>query len=165
LPVFGPPDDLAGDPGRGISRKRSDAANWGRIAIFQQPSRSHLTGRTSSMRMGYRFSLLAAALLASASLHAADDKPAFSIKTPIEQIAANPDARAVLERELPGFTALPQYDQFKSMSLETLEAMFPDAIPHERIKAIDAALRAIPAPGKAPKDTAPAAAPTPAQSQ
>lgn len=113
------------------------------------------------MRIGFRFLQLAIALQAVAPLHAvAEDKPAFSTKTPIERIAANPDAKAVLERELPGFTAHPQYDQFKAMSLEALEAMFPDAVPHERVKAIDAALRTIPAPGAAP-----AAAPTPVQPQ
>ncbi|MET4898393.1 hypothetical protein RN629_14750 [Sphingomonadaceae bacterium jetA1] len=107
------------------------------------------------MRMGFRILQLAVALQAVvAPLHAAPDKekPAFSIKTPIERIAANPQARAVLERELPGFTTHPQYDQFKAMSLETLEAMFPDAVPHERVKAVDTALRAIPLPGPSTPD-------------
>lgn len=116
------------------------------------------------MRFDYQFSLLAAVSLVGAPLHAAAGKPAFSAKTPIEQIAANPDAKAVLDRELPGFTTLPQYDELKSMNLEALEALFPNAVPHERIEAIDTALRAIPAPG-AGKDAAPLAPPTPAQSQ
>lgn len=108
------------------------------------------------MNMGSRFLLLAVALLAAAPLYAMPDKdkPAFSLKTPIERIAADPEARAVLERELPGFTAHPQYEQFKAMSLDALMAMFPNAVPLERAKAVDAALRAIPAPGKAPQDAA-----------
>lgn len=108
------------------------------------------------MRMGFCILQLVVALQAVTPLHAAPDKdkPAFSIKTPIEQIAANPEAKTVLERELPGFTTHPQYDQFKSMSLEALEAMFPDAVPHERVKAVDTALRAIPAPAQASKDAA-----------
>jgi hypothetical protein len=106
--------------------------------------------------MRFRFLLLAVALQTAAPLYAADDKdkPVFSIKTPIERIAASPEARAVLERELPGFTTHPQYEQFKTMSLDALAAMFPDAVPHERVKVVDAALRAIPAPDKAPKDAA-----------
>lgn len=119
------------------------------------------------MRTGFRILQLAIALQAvAAPLHAVagQDKPAFSARTPIEQLAANPAAKAVLERELPGFTTHPQYDQFKAMSLETLEAMFPDAMPHERVKAIDAALRAIPAPAKSPpaSGTTPSPSPSPA---
>ena len=76
---------------------------------------------------------------------AKDDKPSFSIKTPIEKIAANPAARAVIDAELPGFTSHPMYEQFKTMSLDALDAMFPGAVPRERIDAVDKALRAIPA--------------------
>lgn len=103
--------------------------------------------------MGFRLLLLAVAVQAAVPVHAAADKakPPFSLKTPIEKIAADPAARAVLERELPGFTTHPQYEQFKSMSLDALMAMFPNAVPVERAKAVDAALRAIPAPGRAPK--------------
>ena len=75
---------------------------------------------------------------------AKDDKPVFSIKTPIEKIAANPAARAVIDAELPGFTTHPMYEQFKTMSLDALDAMFPGAVPRERIDAVDKALRAIP---------------------
>lgn len=119
------------------------------------------------MRIGFHILQLAAVMQAAAPLHAAagQDKPAFSTKTPIEQIAANPDAKAVLERELPGFATHPQYDQFKAMSLEALEAMFPDAVPHERVKAVDTALRAISAPQQMPKDAAPQATPTASRPQ
>ncbi|MES2056523.1 MAG: hypothetical protein V4564_11350 [Pseudomonadota bacterium] len=87
------------------------------------------------------------ALSIAVPAYAADGKPAFSIKTPLEKLAANPGANAVLDRELPGFTTLPQYEQFKTMSIDALEAMFPNVIPHERIVAIDAALKALPADG------------------
>lgn len=118
------------------------------------------------MRMGFRFLQLAVVLQAATPISATaagQDRPAFSIQTPIERLVADPRARAVLDRELPGFTSHPQYDQVKSMSLAALEAMFPSVIPHARVKAIDAALRAIPAPAK---DSAPAlAAPAPAGSR
>lgn len=85
------------------------------------------------------------ALMAATPGLARDDKPAFSIKTPIEKIAASPAARAVIDAELPGFTSHPMYEQFKTMSLDALDAMFPGAVPRERIDAVDKALRAIPA--------------------
>ncbi|MGH6617101.1 hypothetical protein [Sphingomonas sp.] len=85
------------------------------------------------------------ALSIATPVYAGADKSAFSIKTPIEKIAANPAAKAVIEHELPGFMTHPLYEQFKTMSLEALEAMFPDAVPHERVEAVDAALKAIPA--------------------
>lgn len=85
------------------------------------------------------------ALLAATPGLAKDDKPSFSIKTPIEKIAANPAAKAVIDAELPGFTTHPMYEQFKTMSLDALDAMFPGAVPRERIDAVDKALRAIPA--------------------
>lgn len=89
--------------------------------------------------------IVAAALLVAVPASAKGDKPAFSIKTPIEKIAANPAARAVIDAELPGFTTHPMYEQFKAMSLDALDAMFPGAVPRERIDAVDKALRAIPA--------------------
>lgn len=92
--------------------------------------------------------MLPAAVLTMAPVMAQDPEPAYTLKTPIERIVANPEARAVLERELPGFTTLPQYDQFKTMSLEVLLAMFPNAVPQERVRAVEAALRAVPAPGQ-----------------
>lgn len=109
--------------------------------------------------MGFRLLLLAVAVQAAVPANAAPDKekPPFSLKTPIERIAADPAARAILERELPGFTTHPQYEQFKAMSLDALMAMFPNAVPRERAKAVDAALRAIPAPGKASEEAASAA--------
>lgn len=85
-----------------------------------------------------------AALLIATPGFAKGDKPSFSIKTPIEKIAANPAARAVIDAELPGFTSHPMYEQFKTMSLDALDAMFPGAVPRERIDAVDKALRAIP---------------------
>lgn len=94
--------------------------------------------------------------------YAGGDKSAFSIKTPIEKIAANPAAKAVIEHELPGFMTHPLYEQFKTMSLEALEAMFPDAVPHERVEAVDAALKAIPADAATQSAPASAAAADPA---
>lgn len=89
--------------------------------------------------------IVAAVLLVAVPASAKDDKPAFSTKTTLEKIAANPQAKAVIDAELPGFTTHPMYEQFKTMSLEALDAMFPGAVPRERIDAVDKALRAIPA--------------------
>lgn len=100
------------------------------------------------------------ALMAATPGLAKDGKPVFSIKTPIEKIAANPAARAVIDAELPGFTSHPMYEQFKTMSLDALDAMFPGAVPRERIDAVDKALRTIPADADAaaPAETAASAA-------
>ncbi|MDK2760101.1 MAG: hypothetical protein KYX64_01930 [Sphingopyxis sp.] len=99
------------------------------------------------MRQSILLGIVAALMLVS-PVHAKDG-PRFSTKTPIEDIAANPAARAVIDAEMPGFTTHPMYEQFKTMSLEALDAMFPGAVPRERIDAVDKALRAIPADANA----------------
>lgn len=49
--------------------------------------------------------------------------PKFSLDTPVEQIAADPAGKAVLDADFPGMTAHPAYEQFKSMSLAALQPM------------------------------------------
>ncbi len=74
---------------------------------------------------------LAAAGVASAQTAPAAPAPAmapaaasaFSTDTPIETIVANADGKAVLEKDAPGLTTHPMYDQFKSMSLKELAPM------------------------------------------
>lgn len=46
---------------------------------------------------------------------------AFDGDTPVEKIAANPDAAAVVNRDLPGLLTDSQYNLFKSMSLNQLQ--------------------------------------------
>lgn len=46
---------------------------------------------------------------------------AFDGDTPVEKIAANPDAAAVLNRDIPGLLGDAQYPLFKTMSLKQLQ--------------------------------------------
>ncbi len=61
-------------------------------------------------------------------------KGPLTLDTPIEQIAANPDGKAVLDKDMPGLTTHAMYDQFKSMSLKDLQPMSQGAISDEALK-------------------------------
>ena len=52
----------------------------------------------------------------------------LNLDTPIETIAANPAGKASLDKDLPGLTTHPAYDQFKSMSLKQVQPMSQGAI-------------------------------------
>lgn len=58
---------------------------------------------------------------------------AFSIDSPIEQLVANPSAKAVLDADFPGLTAHPAYEQFKSLSLKQLAPYSNGVITDEKI--------------------------------
>jgi hypothetical protein len=47
---------------------------------------------------------------------------AYSRDTPVERIAADPAAAAILNKDLPGLLSDAQYPLFKSMSLKQLQA-------------------------------------------
>ena len=68
----------------------------------------------------------------------------FSLDTPVETLVANPATKAVLEANLPGITAHPQYETFKGMSLSVLAGFAPDKLTPERLAAVAAALAKIP---------------------
>ena len=52
----------------------------------------------------------------------------YDLDTPIEAIAADPAGKAVLDRDLPGLTTHPMYEQFKTMSLNDVQPMSQGAI-------------------------------------
>lgn len=66
----------------------------------------------------------------------------LTIDTPIEQIAANPEGKKVLETDLKnpktGRTIFdnPMYGQFKSMTLKQLQPMAPNAVTDDRLKKV-----------------------------
>jgi hypothetical protein len=64
--------------------------------------------------------LLLLALPASAQEPPASP-PAYSRDTPVEKLAADPAAVAVLNKDLPGLLTAPEYSIFKSMSLKQLQ--------------------------------------------
>ena len=57
----------------------------------------------------------------------------FTTDTPIETIAADPAGKAVLDKDFPGLTSHPAYDQFKGMSLKAVQPMSQGAISDEAI--------------------------------
>jgi hypothetical protein len=60
--------------------------------------------------------------------------------TPIETIVANPAAKAVLDKDLPGLTSHEAYDQFKGMTLAQVAPMSQGAITPEALKTVQADL-------------------------
>ncbi|PZT98999.1 MAG: hypothetical protein DI624_06485 [Brevundimonas sp.] len=68
---------------------------------------------------------------------------AHTLDTPIERLVADPAAKTVLDRELPGLTTHARYDQFKGMSLKALKPFSGGLITDERLAAVEAGLRAL----------------------
>jgi hypothetical protein len=66
--------------------------------------------------------LIAAPVRAEEILAFSPDTPAYTLRTPVETIAANPAAAAVLNRDLPGLLTDPSYPIFKTMSLKQMQA-------------------------------------------
>ena len=71
--------------------------------------------------------VLAATLLSGASSWAQESKPvpanssSYSDETPLETLAADPAAVAILNKDLPGLLSDAQYPIFKHMSLKSLQ--------------------------------------------
>ena len=80
---------------------------------------------------------LAAPVLAQAPAPAAPAAPVattkFNLDTPIEQIVADPKAKAVLDADLPGLTTNDKYEMFKGMSLNQVAGFAPDKMTPERL--------------------------------
>jgi hypothetical protein len=60
--------------------------------------------------------------------------------TPIEALAANPAAKAVLDKDLPGLTTHEAYEQFKGMTLSQVAPMSQGAITDALLKTVQADL-------------------------
>ena len=59
----------------------------------------------------------------------------FDLETPIEDIVANPAAKAVLDKYFPEMATNANYDMFKSMSLSTLSQLSDKITPDKLEKA------------------------------
>lgn len=59
----------------------------------------------------------------------------FDLDTPIEQIVADPAAKAVLDKHLPGMSGNDNFEMFKVMSLNSLSQM-SDKIPADKLAAV-----------------------------
>jgi hypothetical protein len=73
---------------------------------------------------------------------AADAAPAklSAENTPIADIAATPEGKAALDKNLPGLTTHEAYEQFKGMSLKQVQPMSQGAITDDSIAAVQADL-------------------------
>jgi len=72
-----------------------------------------------------------------------ESKPALTIDTPIQDLAANPSAKAVLDADIPGLTEHPAYDKFKTETLRALAPKFGGAISDKDLAKVQADLAAL----------------------
>ncbi|ATQ43885.1 hypothetical protein [Caulobacter mirabilis] len=71
------------------------------------------------------------------------EAPSLSLDTPIAKLVADPAAKGLLDRELPGLTTHAYYEQFKGLTLKALQPMSGGLISDDRLKAVEAGLKAL----------------------
>ena len=70
---------------------------------------------------------------------------ALSVETtPIADLAANEATKAILDKDVPGLTAHPAFDQFKAMTLKALQPLSQGALTDEQVAAVQADLDKLP---------------------
>ena len=79
--------------------------------------------------------------LASSTAFAADKLTVDA--TPIAELADKPETKAILDKDLPGLTTHPAFDQFKGMTLKALQPMSGGVVTDEQLAAVQAALDAL----------------------
>lgn len=91
-------------------------------------------------------SAIAASLLLVVALPAwaQPPSPAYSDQTPIEVLAADPAAAAVLNKDLPGLLTDSQYPIFKSMSLKAVQGASNGDLSKDDVEKTVADLQALP---------------------
>lgn len=99
--------------------------------------------------------VLALALLATAApavmlapvAAAEEPKAAYSTATtPLGELLANPETKAVLEKHMPGISTNPEIEPVKGLSLKAIQPYAPDRLPDALLAAIDADLAKIARP-------------------
>ena len=68
----------------------------------------------------------------------------YTLETPIEVIAANPRAEAVINKHIPKLLTNPNYGLFKGMSLKTLAVFSRGQLTDEKLALVKADLGALP---------------------
>ncbi|MDO9338360.1 MAG: hypothetical protein Q7T61_18360 [Caulobacter sp.] len=98
--------------------------------------------------------VLALALFATAAVPAvalAEEAPAAAqaawstANTPLADLLANAETKAVLEKHIPGISTNPEVEPVKGLSLKAIQAYAPDRLPDTLLAAIDADLAKLPA--------------------
>ena len=64
--------------------------------------------------------------------------------TPIADLAANEATKAILDKDVPGLTAHPAFEQFKAMTLKALQPLSQGALTDEQVAAVQADLDKLP---------------------
>jgi hypothetical protein len=67
----------------------------------------------------------------------------FNLDTPLQEILANEAAKAVLDKDLPGLTGLPQLEMIKGLSLRQLQPYSDGKLTDEVLAKTEADLAAI----------------------
>ena len=65
-------------------------------------------------------------------------------KTSIADLAAKPETKAILDKDVPGLTGHPAYDQIKAMTLKDLQPMSQGQLTDAQIAAVQADLDKLP---------------------
>ena len=68
----------------------------------------------------------------------------FSLDTPVEKIAANPDGKAVLARDMPGLMSSPSYMLFSDMSLSQIASLSGGRLTKTKLNQVEADLAQMP---------------------
>lgn len=84
-------------------------------------------------------------LAAYAQEAAAPAHVGYNRDTPVEKLAADPAAAAVLNKDLPGLLTAPEYGMFKSMSLKQLQQASGGDLSLTDLDKTEADLQALPA--------------------
>ena len=67
----------------------------------------------------------------------------YTLDTPIATIVADPAGKAVFDKDLPGLTAHPMFEQFKGMSVNQLAPMAGDKLTPDVVAKLGADLAAV----------------------
>lgn len=68
---------------------------------------------------------------------------AVTIDTPLEQMIAIPAAKAIIDKDVPGLTTHPMFDQFKKMSLREVQPYTQGQLSDEALKQVSVDLTTI----------------------
>ena len=99
------------------------------------------------MKTTFMIAALAAAMV-SAPVLAADPAPAaaaaYSVEaTDIGTLIDNPATKAILDKNLPGFSANPQIAMARGMTLKQVQGFAPDQVSEAQLAQIDTELKAL----------------------
>ena len=70
--------------------------------------------------------------------------PALTVQTPIDQVAADKNGRAVLERDVPGVMSNPHYVLYSCMSLAQVASLSGGRLTKAKLDEVNKDLAAIP---------------------